>query len=93
MDIFAVTYRYPTDADEAMAAIRPSHRAFLKEKFDAGELLASGPTDVPGALLILLAESAEDALNRVSEDPFLEAELIVERKAMKWTPIYGPWDN
>lgn len=93
MDIFAVTYRYPTGADEALAAIRPAHRTFLKGLYDAGQLLASGPTDVPGALLILRAESAQDALALVDGDPFYASELIVDRKAVKWAPVYGPWDN
>ena len=41
--IYAVEYRYVTDKDEEMAAVRPSHRAFNGRLADEGRLLAAGP--------------------------------------------------
>jgi len=37
--IYAVEYRYVTDKDEEMAAVRPSHRAFNGRLADEGRII------------------------------------------------------
>src|SRR5699024_5347442 len=60
--IYAVQYTYTDDADR-VAIYRPEHREHLAELHREGTLLLSGPLgDGPGALLIVVADSAEDAL-------------------------------
>ncbi|GAA2527077.1 YciI family protein [Rarobacter incanus] len=94
MSIYAVTYAY-TDNQDLLAQIRPQHRAFLGGLYAAGVLLASGPVSAPGtagALIIVRAESPQGALDLLAGDPFLAAEAILERQAVEWNPIYGPWE-
>lgn len=102
MKIIAVTYHYSTDADE-INRVRPVHREFLGTLYVQQVLRASGPatlnatasdaSQAPGALLILSAESAQDALKVLDKDPFWEAGLIKHREAMEWNPIFGPWST
>lgn len=87
MPIFAVTYVYANEP-EAIEALRPEHRAFLAEQ---SGLLMSGPTDDGGALLIFEAKSAEEIEEILDEDPFNDADLIVERNVVGWTPVLGSW--
>ncbi|MBC7550825.1 MAG: hypothetical protein H7269_08010, partial [Cellulomonas sp.] len=60
MTTFAVQYTYD-DRDARRDEVRPAHRAFLADLFDAGSLLASGPLADDGgvrwALLIVGAVS------------------------------------
>ena len=93
MAVFAVTYKYIPDAD-LVAAIRPSHRAWLTEQLEAGALLASGPmVDTPTALLIWRSESIETLAGLVDQDPFAVAGLIEERSIQEWNPVFGPWSS
>src|SRR5699024_597542 len=67
---YAVQYTYTEDADR-VAIYRPEHREHLAELHREGTLLLSGPLgDGPGALLIVVADSAEDALAALDGDPF-----------------------
>jgi uncharacterized protein YciI len=91
--VFAVTYEYDQRAGER-DALRPDHRAFLRDLHDAGVLLASGPLDGgpgPGALLLLRAEDDRAALATLDADPFWTAGLVAERSVRGWVPVIGPW--
>lgn len=87
--IFAVQYTYIDDADR-MATFRPEHREHLAELHREGTLLLSGPLgDGPGALLIMVAESADAALAALDGDPFKRERVIVDRVAREWTVVIG----
>lgn len=43
----------------------------------------------PGALIAVAAESAEDALKALAEDPFFLAGFITDRKVHQWNVIIG----
>ncbi|MDN5600881.1 MAG: YciI family protein [Brachybacterium sp.] len=89
MATFAVQYTYIDDADR-MAAHRPEHREHLAELHREGTLLLSGPLgDGPGALLIVVADSAEEALATLDGDPFKRERIIVDRSAREWTVVIG----
>ena len=90
MAISAIRYTYVSDS-EALAAVRPKHREFLKSLFDDGVLLASGPLEGNRALIIVEADDAVAALALVDADPFNQASLITDREALEWTQVYGPW--
>jgi uncharacterized protein YciI len=91
MATFAVTYTYAA-SDEALAEIRPTHRAYLSKLLAEGVLLASGPfTDADGALLIVNADSVEDVAQLLDLDPFDIAGFISEREITQWNPVFGPW--
>lgn len=89
MAIFAVQYTYIDDA-QRVATFRFEHREHLSELHREGTLLLSGPLgDGPGALLVVTAESAEDALAKLDGDPLKRERLIVDRVAREWTVVIG----
>ena len=88
--IYAVEYRYVTDKDEEMAAVRPSHRAFNGRLADEGRLLAAGPyVGAHDALIVVRADDEAGALALLEEDPFHQAGYINERIAREWNPVIG----
>lgn len=89
MATFAVQYTYSDDADR-LAAFRLEHREHLAELHRQGTVLLSGPLGgTPGALLIVSADSVEDALARLDADPFRREGLILDRSAREWTVVIG----
>ena len=81
MAVFAVQYTYIDDA-QRLATFRPE----LRE----GTLLLSGPLDDGSeALLIVVADSAEDALAKLDGDPFKRERVIVDRVAREWKVVIG----
>ncbi|MBP6186660.1 MAG: hypothetical protein KA421_02760 [Rhodoluna sp.] len=93
MAVFAVTYLYSAEPDD-LNLVRPSHRAWLTERFAEGSLLASGPmVDNPTALLIWRSESLEDLARLLDQDPFDIAGYIGERTITEWNPVFGPWSQ
>ncbi|ATG50349.1 hypothetical protein CFK38_01525 [Brachybacterium vulturis] len=89
MAIFAVQYTYTDDA-QRVATFRPEHREHLSELRREGTLLLAGALGGgPGALLIVVAESAEDALAKLDGDPFKRERVIVDRDAREWTVAIG----
>ena len=89
MATYAVQYTYTDDADR-VATFRPEHREHLAELHREGTLLLSGPLgDEPGALLIVVADSAEEALAKLDGDPFIRERVIVDRSAREWTVVIG----
>ena len=88
--IYAVEYRYVTDKDEEMAAVRPSHRAFNGRLADEGRLLAAGPyVGTHDALIVVRADDEAGALALLEEDPFHQAGYINERIPREWNPVIG----
>ena len=88
--IYAVEYRYVTDKDEEMAAVRPSHRAFNGRLADEGRLLAAGPyVGTHDALIVVRAEDVAGALALLEDDPFQQAGYIAERIPREWNPVIG----
>jgi uncharacterized protein YciI len=85
---FVASYEYTADL-EARLAVRPRHREFLRGLSPA--LVASGPTDADGAILIFEAESAEAVATLLDPDPFQVEGFIRERKVIGWTPVMGHW--
>ena len=68
----------------------PEHREHLAELLREGTLLLSGPLDDGSeALLIVVADSAEDALAKLDGDPFKRERVIVDRVAREWKVVIG----
>ncbi|CAM3541357.1 YciI family protein [Isoptericola cucumis] len=94
MAVFAITYVYVSD-DERLAEVRPEHREFLRGLHADGMLHASGPLpptpagEPGGALLVLEADDATDALRLLADDPMHRARLVAERSAREWVPVIG----
>jgi uncharacterized protein YciI len=89
MAVFAVTYTYTDDA-QRVATFRPEHREHLPELTREGTLLLSGPlAEGSTALLVVDADSAEDALAKLDGDPFKRERVIVDRVARSWNVVIG----
>lgn len=92
MAVFAVFYTY-TDNSAGRDETRPAHRAYLGELADKGVNLVSGPLSgsaADGALLLLRAASAQEALAYTEQDPFRLGGLVAEARAEEWKPASGP---
>ncbi|MCQ9165424.1 YciI family protein [Arthrobacter sp. STN4] len=92
MSLFAVTYNYTVGSDAGRNEHRPLHMKFLTGLFESGRLVVSGPTDAagpgPGALLVVRADSGEEAEEIMGQDPFA-LKGYVERTVKSWDPKFG----
>lgn len=90
MNTYAISYSYSSQTAAKRDEVRPSHVEFLKERFEAGRLLVSGPVDGgAGALLVISAVDEADALAMMDADPFARAGLITERGIRRWDIFFG----
>lgn len=89
MAFYAVEYVYNPAMTETMDEVRPTHRAFLSDLLDRGVNVASGPLvgEVPGALILVSAESQDEVERILNEDPFYVAEVIQARLIREWNPV------
>jgi uncharacterized protein YciI len=93
MSVFVVTYTYGNDPIE-LNQIRPDHRVWLGQQFEAKSLLASGPmVDRQAGLLIWESNSIEELNALLDQDPFEIAGMIAERTIEEWNPIFGPFSK
>jgi uncharacterized protein len=89
MSIFAVSYTYSDDV-ATRDEVRPAHRDFLRGLNAEGVVRASGPVDGGiGALVVVEAESADDALRILDADPFEVRGVIAERSVRQWDVVIG----
>lgn len=88
MPIYAITIEYTKPMPEVEAAT-PGHRAYLKQLFDEGRIVASGPF-VPrtGGMLLLRAadRAAVDAV--IAADPF-RLQDVARYDVREWSPTFG----
>ncbi|GAC1352900.1 MAG: hypothetical protein NVS3B20_00430 [Polyangiales bacterium] len=81
-----LTYRVPLETVEENTA---DHRAFCREHFASGTLIASGPfTPREGGLLIVRAASRDEVDAMLADDPFL-SRGIATYEVRAWTPVLG----
>ncbi len=86
MPVFVATYAYSDDA-AARDATRPAHRAWLREQ---PSVLASGPTDADGAVLVFEGASAAEVETLLDLDPFaLHGGIVAERRVVGWSVVTG----
>lgn len=83
---FAVIADYDAN-DPQLAVVRPVHREYLAKLRDAGKLAISGPLTDGGALIILEADSKEEATAIVDADPFVKAGVFKSWVIRPWNPI------
>lgn len=90
MPLFAATYTYSPDLAERREENKPDHRRWLAEQVDAGHILSVGPfPDGGGALLIVSADSADQAEDLLSCDPHRLRGLVAETTVRRWLPVFG----
>ncbi len=84
---FAVIVNYNPD-NPKVAEVRPVHRKYLAELRDKGKLVISGPfTEGGGALIILEADSKEEAEAIYRADPFTTEGVFHAPVIRPWNPI------
>ena len=91
MAFYAVEYVYNPSMTETMDEVRPTHRAFLSGLLEQGINIASGPLvgEIPGALILINAESQADVERILNEDPVYVAAVIQARHSRGGTPVSG----
>jgi uncharacterized protein YciI len=84
---YAAIFEYTSDVGK-VSEHRPAHRAYLASLMAKGELAASGPfTDVPGALIVYEAASAEAVETLITADPFHAAGVFVRWQVRPWNVV------
>jgi uncharacterized protein YciI len=86
---FVAVIEYTTDKAK-IQAVRPTHRQYLTQLQQRGQLAAAGPfTDDFGALIIYEAASAEEAEKLLRGDPFHENGIFVRYQLRPWNPVFA----
>ena len=88
MPIFCAAYSYDPGAGATLDEVRPAHRDWLATQ---PALLASGPTDAGGAILVWEGASASEVEAVLDEDPFHVAGVVAERRVVGWDIVRGRW--
>ena len=84
---FAATIEYLQDK-EKVEALRPTHRAYLRQLLAEGRLAASGPfAEGSGALIIYEAHTAEEAEATLKADPFHAGGVFLKWTIREWMPV------
>jgi uncharacterized protein YciI len=84
---YATVFEYGNH--DAIAETRPAHREYLGKLKEAGQLAASGPfTDDSGALIIYEAESEEEAVELIENDPFRKAGVFKAYTIKPWNQVF-----
>ncbi|WP_395693486.1 YciI family protein [Nocardioides sp.] len=91
MKTFVLTYVYITD-DWRRLNVRDRHVHYLRRLTDTGSLLVAGRLadgQPPGAILVLLAESWDDARVVIEADPFVTEGIVAAWTLVEWLPALG----
>jgi uncharacterized protein YciI len=84
---FAAIIEYLQDKAK-VDAIRPTHREYLRNLKDKGQIAATGPfTDGSGALIIYEATTMEEAEGFLKADPFNAAGVFLKYVIRPWNPV------
>ena len=93
MRLYVIEYRYRPDLKFLVEDMRPAHRTYLRDLQAQGRLITSGflkDATFDGAMLVVHADTAEDAIALLDEDPFVEAGVVQDVIARQWIPTLGP---
>jgi uncharacterized protein len=76
---------------EQRLAVRPRHRAHLRELWERGKLVTAGPwADDSGALLVYEVIDVAELRELIAADPYTEAAVVTEVGVREWQPILPP---
>ena len=84
---FAVIAEYDPN-DPKVAEVRPVHRRYLTELHKKGKLALSGPLEGGGALIVLEADSMQEAEALVQADPFVTQGVFRSQVIRPWSPVF-----
>lgn len=84
---FATVFEYGNQ--HLIGDVRPTHREYLAALKEQGKLVASGPfEDDSGALIIYEAETPEEAVALVENDPFRAAGVFASYTMKPWRQVF-----
>jgi uncharacterized protein YciI len=73
---------------DALLAVRPRHREYLRALVTQGKLHESGPfADDSGALIIYEANDEQEARSLLAADPITDAGVIASTDMREWTRV------
>jgi uncharacterized protein YciI len=86
MNLYVIDLTYTAGLDAIDRLLEP-HRSFLKEQYDAGLFLASGPKNPrTGGMILARAESRESLERVLEQDPF-KAERVADYQVTEFSPV------
>ena len=89
--IFVIEAIYAPDAAETRTPIRPQHLARVAELRDRGTVIeAGGFTDMSASLLLVRAETEEEALAVARDDVYMKNGVWVELRVRKLGRVVRP---
>lgn len=90
MFILVITYTKPIEEIDALLA---EHRAYLKQKYESGNMIASG-SQVPrtGGLVICRAESKAEVEQIIANDPFYKNNAA-KYDIIEFNPVLNSVEN
>ena len=86
MSFFVLEYRY--DDLDARARVRPDHLAYAQSLHENGTVVLAGPIgDGSGAMMVLQADSEEEAAKVIENDPYTAAGVGVDHVLRPWNVV------
>ena len=74
--------------DERRLEVRPEHRSYVQELFDAGAIRMSGPlADDTGAVIVYVADDEAAARALVEADPYVREGVVREVSLREWNVV------
>lgn len=75
--------------DERRLAVRPAHREYVQQLFEAGQIRMSGPlAGDDGAVLVYEAADRAAAEALVAADPYRIEDVVTELSLREWNVIF-----
>jgi uncharacterized protein YciI len=88
MGLFVAQLEFTSDEDLRLRT-RPSHREYLKQLLDGGQLRMSGPwVDDTGALLVYEAGDLAEAERLLAADPYRQAGVVANATIKEWRVVF-----
>ena len=89
---YAAIIEYSQDKAK-IQALRPTHRQYLSQLRERGQLAIAGPiTDDSGALIVYEAASADEAEKLLQGDPFHQNGIFLTYMLRPWNPVIANRD-
>ena len=84
---YAAIIEYSQDKAK-IQSLRPTHRQYLAQLRERGQLAVAGPfPDDSGGLIVYEAASAEEAERLIHDDPFHQHGIFVRYQLRPWNPV------
>ncbi len=88
---FILSYEYVEDVVEKRAPHRKAHLEYLKQAFDAGEVVIGGALADPldGAVLVFRGATPEAAERFAKSDPYVVNGIVTAWRVRNWSTVIG----